>query len=423
MNEKKYINRIIDKEIKVYLETFGAILIRGPKWCGKTTTAEQFAKSVIKMQDSLKSKEYIAAADTDISLILRGDNPRLIDEWQVYPNIWNAVRNDVDVKNKEGLYILTGSRVPKDDEYRHSGAGRIGALFMYPMSLAESGDSNSSISLEKLFKKEENINGKKSKLTVDDLAYCLCRGGWPANFGLDYQKCALRIKSYLDLIYESDDLELKKYAKDVEVAKNIIKSYSRNISTLTDLKTIYKDTTKNDISISESQFYDYINALKNNYLIEDVAAWSPNIRSKTAIRTTPKKELIDPSIAALYLGITPDNYVENYKTFGFLFESLCIRDLRVYASSLGGKVYYYHDRNGLEVDAVIVLDDGRYGLVEIKLASKEIEEASIRFEEFERVLDSVNYKKPSFKMVLTAGELAYTKENGTLIIPIGCLTK
>jgi hypothetical protein len=240
---------------------------------------------------------------------------------------------------------------------------------------------------------------------------------------LDYKKCNLKIKSYLDLIYESNDLELKKYAKNVEVAKNIIRSYSRNISTSSELKTIYLDTTKNDISVSESQFYDYINALKNTFLIEDVPSWSPNIRSKTSIRMTPKKELIDPSIAALYLGITPDNYVDNYKTFGFLFECMVIRDLRVYASNLDGKVFYYRDRSDLEADAIIVLDDGRFGLVEVKLGSKEIDEASLHLDKLERLIINSDYKKPSFKMIITGGELAYTKKNGTLVVPIGCLSE
>lgn len=416
-----YLKRIIDKELEFYLETFGAVLIRGPKWCGKTTTAEMQAKSIIKMQDKNKSKSYIEAANTNVSLILEGDYPRLIDEWQVAPILWDAIRVTVDEEEQPGMFLLTGSRVPDEGTIAHSGAGRIGILNMHTMSSFESGDSNGLISLEKIFDKNEIIDGKKSDKSLKDIAYFICRGGWPANIGLKYQKCALKLRSYLDLIYQSDDLQLKKYAKNIEVAKEIITSYSRNISTNSSMKTIYEDVIKNDISISESQFYDYINAFKNNYLIEEIKAWNPSIRSKTAIRSTPKKELADPSIAALYLSITPDNFIEDFNTFGFLFESFCLRDLKVYVSSIGGSILYYRDRDGLECDAVIKLDDGRYGLVEIKLSSNGIEEATKHLNRLEKLIVNSNMKKPIFKMILTGGDLAYTKENNVFVVPICCL--
>ena len=418
---KTYLKRTVDEQLSFYLETFGAVLIRGPKWCGKTTTCEQVAKSVIKMQDSKKSKDYLLAADTNISLILEGAPPRLIDEWQVAPGIWDAVRTDVDEKRKPGQYILTGSRVPPENSCLHSGAGRIGTLFMYPMSLQESQDSEGSISLEALFNQTQQVDGQKSKLTIRDLAYCLCRGGWPDNIGLEYRKCALKLRSYLDLIYESDDLSLKKYAKNVDVAKAIVRSYARNVSTLAEMKTIYQDVTKNDISISDSQFYDYIAALQNTYLIEDVPAWSPSLRSKTAIRSVPKRELIDPSIAALSLGITPDNFVDDFNTFGFLFENLCVRDLRVYSSNLYGKIYYYHDRYDLEADIVIILEDGRFGLIEVKLGSAEIDKGAANLCKLEALLTEKNLKAPAFKMILTGGELSYTRKDGVFVVPIGCL--
>lgn len=418
---KTYLKRTVDEQLSFYLETFGPVLIRGPKWCGKTTTCEQVAKSVIKMQDSKKSKDYLLAADTNISLILEGAPPRLIDEWQVAPGIWDAVRTDVDEKRKPGQYILTGSRVPPENSCLHSGAGRIGTLFMYPMSLQESQDSEGSISLEALFNQTQQVDGQKSKLTIRDLAYCLCRGGWPDNIGLEYRKCALKLRSYLDLIYESDDLSLKKYAKNVDVAKAIVRSYARNVSTLAEMKTIYQDVTKNDISISDSQFYDYIAALQNTYLIEDVPAWSPSLRSKTAIRSVPKRELIDPSIAALSLGITPDNFVDDFNTFGFLFENLCVRDLRVYSSNLYGKIYYYHDRYGLEADIVIILEDGRFGLIEVKLGSAEIDKGAANLCKLEALLTEKNLKAPAFKMILTGGELSYTRKDGVFVVPIGCL--
>ncbi len=416
-----YKKRIVDEQLAFYLETFGAVLVRGPKWCGKTTTAEQQAKSVLKMQDNRHAKDYLLAAETDVSLILQGERPHLIDEWQVAPVIWDAVRTSVDEEGVEGMYILTGSRVPAEDSYRHSGAGRIGTLFMYPMSLMESGEATGEISLRRLFDGNQTFEGQQSNLSIQGLAESLCRGGWPANLGLEYRKAALKLRSYLDLIYESDDLSLKKYAKNIEVARLIVKSYSRNVSSLTDLKTIYKDVVKNDLSISESQFFDYISALQNVYLIEDVPAWSPAIRSKTAIRSMSKKELIDPSIAALSLGITPSNFMDDFETFGFLFENLCMRDLRVYASALNGSIHYYRDRYGLEADAVIRLEDGRYALVEIKLGEKGVEEGARHLCELEKLLVEKDYASPVFKMILTGGKLAYTRKDGVKVVPIGCL--
>ena len=421
MRSNKYISRIVDSNLSFYLETFGAVLLRGPKWCGKTTTAEQHARSIIKMQDKNKSKDYLLAAQTDISLILNGEQPRLIDEWQVVPAIWDAVRTSVDEEHKKGMYILTGSRVPAENSFQHSGAGRIGTLFMYPMSLYESGDSNGRISLSELFDIKTKIDGIDTELSIQKLAEALCRGGWPDNAGEEYRKCAVKLRSYLDRIYESDDLSLKKYAKKVEVAKNIVRSYARNISTSADLKSIYQDVLKNDVSISESQIYDYISALENVYIIEDMPAWNPAVRSKSAIRSTPKRELIDPSIAALYLGITPYNFVDDFNTFGFLFESLCIRDLRIYSSAMDGKVSYYRDRYGLEADAVVHLDDGRYCIIEIKLGSAAIEKGAESLCELERLIENNGLKKPSFKMILTGGNLAYTRKDGVMVIPIGCL--
>ena len=414
-----YIPRIIDDELEFYIDTFGAVLLRGPKWCGKTTTAMNSAVSYIKMQDTKKSREYIAAAETDVSLILDGEQPRLIDEWQVVPSIWDAVRNEIDERKINGQYILTGSRVPGEGSVLHSGSGRIGVLDMYPMSLYESGDSNGKISLKDLFdgRFKDNV---KSELSVKRIAECLCRGGWPANIGLDYRKCAVRIRSYLDLIYESDDISLKKYAKDPETAKSIIRSYSRNISTLASMTTLANDV-RNDIPISDDKLNDYVVALRGVFLINDVPAWNPNIRSKDAMRSTPKRELTDPSIAAYYLGITPDNFVEHFDTFGLLFESMCIRDLRIYSSPLAGNVLYYHDKYDLEADAVIKLDDGRYGLIEIKLGSKEIEEGAENLCKIEKLVIEHKMTAPSFKMVLTGTELAYRRADGVYVVPIGCL--
>ena len=421
MEDDKYIERITDEQLTLYLETFGAVLLRGPKWCGKTTTAERHANSVIKMQDKQKSRDYLLAAQTDAALILRGAHPRLIDEWQVAPSIWDAVRTTIDEKHEKGLFILTCSRVPPEDSYRHSGAGRIGTLFMYPMSLYESGESNGKISLKDLFNGHAVINGVETDLTIQILSEALCRGGWPDNIGIGYKKSALKLKSYLDLIFESDDLSLKKYAKRVEVAKNIIRSYSRNISTSATITAIHKDVQKDDVSLTAFQINDYITALEKVYLIQDLPAWNPAVRSKTAIRSTPKRQFIDPSIAALYLGITPDNFVDDFETFGFLFESLCIRDLRIYSSAIDGRVSYFRDRYGLEADAVVHLDDGRYAIIEVKLGSAEIEKGAANLNKFEDILNKAEMKKPCFKMILTGGNLAYTRHDGVLVVPISCL--
>ena len=417
---ENYIPRIIDDELQFYLDTFGAVLLRGPKWCGKTTTAENCAASSIKMQDPKHSKDYIAAANTDVTLILRGEKPRLIDEWQVVPAVWDAIRSEVDTDGSHGQYILTGSRLPGEGVVEHSGSGRIGILNMLPMSLYESGESNGKISLKGLFDGKFEA-GIKTDLTVEKLAESLCRGGWPANIGLDYRKCAARLRSYLDLIYESDDITLKKYAKDPNTAKEIIRSYSRNISTLASGKTILSDVTKNGTVLSDEKFADYVAALEGVYLIYNVPAWNPDIRSKDAIRSTPKRELIDPSIAAYYLGITPENFVEDFNTFGFLFESLCIRDLRVYSSSLAGNISYYHDKYGLEADAVVRLDDGRFGIIEVKLGSKDIDEGAKHLTKLEELIKEHGLKAPSFKMVLTGTEISYQRSDGVYVVPIGCL--
>lgn len=415
-----YIPRIIDDELEFYLDTFGAVLLRGPKWCGKTTTASNIAASIIKMQDPKKSKDYIAAAEADVSLILDGEQPRLIDEWQVSPAIWDAVRSNVDEDARNGQFILTGSRIPYENSTQHSGAGRIGVLDMYPMSLYESKDSSGKISLKSLFNGDFQ-SGVKSDLSVKKIAERLCRGGWPANMGLNYRKCAIRIRSYLDLIYESDDISLKKYAKDPTTAKEIIRSYSRNVSSMATMTTLTADVVKNDVAISSDKFADYLAALRGVFLIEDVPAWNPQIRSKDAMRAGPKRELIDPSIAAYYLGITPDNFIEDFNTFGLLFESLCIRDLRVYSSSLSGEVLYYHDKYGLEADAVVRLDDGRYGIIEVKLGRKDIEEGAANLCKLEKLLEKHEMMMPSFKMVLTGTELSYQRDDGVYVVPIGCL--
>ncbi len=416
----EYLRRVVDDDLDFYLDTFGAVLLHGPKWCGKTATAEMKAKSMIKLQDPRKIDQYKKAAGVSISNILDGEHPRLIDEWQVMPEIWDAVRSEADEFSETGMFLLTGSRVPPKEPTHHSGAGRIGVLDMYPMSLFESGDSNGRISLKSLFEGTCDM-GAESSLTVEQLAYCLCRGGWPSNVRVDYRKCVANIRCHLGRIYESDDLPLKKYAKDPELAKAVVRSYSRNISSSATNKAMLADIRKGGISVSESRYYDYISALKDAHLIKDLDAWSPATRSKGAVCSSPKRELIDPSIAALYLGFTPSKCKNDFDTFGLLFESLCIRDLRVYSSTIHGKVSYYHDRYGLEVDAVVSLDDGRFGLIEIKLGSGDIDDGAKNLLKLESALEDANLPKPVFKMVLTGAKLSYVRRDGVLVVPIGCL--
>ncbi|MCH3977616.1 MAG: DUF4143 domain-containing protein [Candidatus Methanomethylophilus sp.] len=417
---EKYLRRVIDERFENQLNAFGAICLRGPKWCGKTTTASRYAKSRILMQGK-DAKAYLKAADTDLSLILDGPTPRLIDEWQEYPQIWDSVRYEVDERNDVGQFILTGSSAPKEGSMKHSGAGRFGFLDMYPMSLFESGESNGTVSLRDLFSGTADLRGATTELTVRKLAECICRGGWPANLGLSQEICRDRMAGYLKEIFEGEDFSTGRYNKDVHLAESIIRSYSRNICTMASLQAIYRDVQNAGIALSDDRFHAHIKALRNAYLISDVPAWNPAIRSKSAIRASEKRNLTDPSIAAYYLGITPDNFIEDFNTFGFLFESMCIRDLKVYSSALRGDISYYHDRYGLEADAVIHLDDGRYALAEVKLGSREIDEGAMHLCRIEELVREKGLKLPSFKMVLTGGNQAYMRSDGVAVVPIGCL--
>lgn len=430
MDDIKYLSRIADKTLDLRLEAFGAVQITGPKWCGKTTTAERRAASVIKMQDPDRREGYLATARTKPSLLLKGATPRLIDEWQVAPVIWDAVRHTVDERKKKGQFILTGSTVIDDEEIMHTGTGRITKMSMYPMSLFESLESSGSVSLRRLFNDTEyDIDGEISPLSVEQLIFAACRGGWPASLDVMSREAKLLIaKDYVNVICNEDISRVDKTRRNPAIARLILRSYARNICTLAKKTSMHADVAAEMEGLSMPTFDDYVSALEKLFVIDDIDAWSPAIRSKTAIRTGKKRCFVDPSIAVAALGASPESLELDLNTFGFIFECLCFRDLRVYSQALGGTLSYYHDRFGLEADAVLHLDDGRYALIECKLGSREIEDGAKHLLEIKQLIAEKNQvekqtrlREPDLLIVLTGGEMAYTREDGVKIVPIGCL--
>jgi predicted AAA+ superfamily ATPase len=417
----EYQKRISDEKLKLLLQAKGAVLIEGPKWCGKTRSAEEIAKSVLYMQDPDTSKANILMANTKPSLLLDGETPRLLDEWQVAPELWNAVRFAVDKRRANGQFILTGSVIPTRTDDMHTGTGRIAQMKMRTMSLFETQDSTGEISLEALFDGETNMEGKSS-LTIQKLAFVINRGGWPATARESNEKIALAVANdYLEAVVNEDISEADDIAKNPDRVKSLLRSLSRNISSEARTTTILNDLTRNDEALSQVTIDQYINALKKIFVIEDLPAWSVSLRSKSAIRTTAKRHFTDPSIAAASLRATPERLFSDFKTFGFLFESLCIRDLRVYAESIDGNVYHYRDKSGLEIDAVIQLSDGRWGAVEIKMGAGEIEDAALNLLELKKKVDTGRANEPSFLMVLTGAEYAFQMRNSVWVVPLGCL--
>lgn len=417
---KKYFQRLIDTKVEKYLETFGAVLIEGPKWCGKTTTASMHAKSILKMQDPRQIRNNLLIAETAPDLLLEGDKPRLIDEWQIAPSLWDSVRVAVDDSGETGQYLLTGSSVPPSESTMHTGTGRIARLMMRPMSLFESLESTGSISLRQLFE-ERALVGVRSNLSIKDIAFLVCRGGWPQSIGKDIESSLLIAEQYVKSIYENEIQRLDGMQKDPKRVQTFLRSYARNVQTLTKNTVLLDDMNANEIGLTEATFYNYLNALQRLYIIEETPAWAPSIRSKTAIRTSNKKGFIDPSIAAAALGLSPDVLLRDFETFGFLFEALCFRDIRIYADQIGGDIYHYRDAYGLECDAVIRMKNGDYALVEIKLGGKAESLAAENLLKLEDLLVSSNHRRPSFKMILTGGEYAYTRKDGIHVVPIGCL--
>lgn len=427
----EYLSRIADAELQERLEAFGAILIEGPKWTGKTTTAEQHANSVLKMQDPDKREEYLTTAATKPSLLLKGKQPRLIDEWQDAPMLWDAVRTAVDNEGGvPGQYILTGSNTVDKEKILHTGTGRISRMKMYPMSLWESQDSSGEVSLKELFDNPDyDIDGATSKLSIPELIRVACRGGWPVTLRLKEKAALLIAKDYLNSVCEQDISAVDKKQRNPKVAKQILRSYARNISTIAKKTSILADViASGEITISMDTFDDYIGALEKLFVIQDIEAWCPAIRSKTAIRSMPKRCFSDPSIAVAALGVNPDALETQLKTFGFIFEQMCARDLRVYTSDFDSRLSYYRDRYGLEADLVLHLEDGRYALIECKLGIREIEEGASHLLQLKRLIQEHNkeekqvpLREPDLLIILTGGTMAYTRADGVKVIPLACL--
>lgn len=423
----EYRKRIIDALLDLKLESFGAALIVGPKGCGKTTSAKQKAKSIVEFQDEDVRENLLSVASISPSNLLIGDKPRLFDEWQDAPKLWGAIRKSIDDTGENGLYILTGS-TSKEVVKPHTGTLRISQLKRYPMSLYESGESNGKVSLVNLFDHPEDFSGCESELTIDRLIFAICRGGWPKSLTNKTDRSKLEVAK--DLFTQTctvDTQNISGTKRDPRIIKAILHSYSRNICTLAESKTIYGDVQAN-YNLSQSTFFDYINDLQKLYIIEDINAWCPSIRSKSAIRSSPKRNLIDPSIAVAALGLSPEYFNTDFKTLGFLFESLCFRDLKVYSSFFGGDISYYHDRYGLEADAVLHHNDGRYALIEFKLGSNEIDDGASHLNRIESLVKQYNEKetqcplrRPTLKLIITGTQYGYKRNDGVFVIPIGCL--
>ncbi|MCC8070540.1 MAG: DUF4143 domain-containing protein [Bacteroidales bacterium] len=422
--EKEYRKRVVDSLLELELESMGAVLIEGPKWCGKTTTAEQHAQSILYMDDPSTIDQNLEMASINPKRLLSGAKPRLIDEWQMAPQLWDAIRFLVDHQRGEGQYILTGSAVPADrSKIRHSGAGRFSWLTMRPMSLWESGESTGQVSLSNLFSGETPVDGE-SHLKIEDIAFLICRGGWPETLTKKPEAARTVVRNYLKAVVNSDISRVDGVNRSADRAMRIIRSLARGQGAQIPITSIRKDIISNETdAMDESTIYSYIDALKKIFVVEDAPAWNPNLRSKTAIRTSDTRYFVDPSVAVSALGATPQDLINDLETMGLLFETMAIRDLRVYAQALGGDVYHYRDSNGLECDAVVHLANGSYGLVEVKLGGeKRIAEGVKTLNSLANIIDTTRMKAPAFKMIVVAvGDYAYRRQDGVAIVPIGAL--
>jgi predicted AAA+ superfamily ATPase len=421
MNKIKYFDRLGDLELKLALETSGAILIEGPKWCGKTSTALMASKSVIYMQNPDYSASYLEVANHQPSILLRGEVPRLIDEWQMAPVLWDAVRFEVDQRAELGQFILTGSAVPTDNATAHTGTGRIARMRMRTMSLFESKESNGEISLSDLFEGRQIVETSMSNLKIEDIAFVICRGGWPSTLKLSENAALKNAFDYTEAVINYDVSEVDQVEKNPERVRLLMRSLARNIATIANYQTIKEDMEANDAVISDKSIASYINALKRIFVVEDVPAWMPSLRSKTAIRTSEKRHFVDPSIATAVMRIKPQALLNDFEYFGFLFESLCTRDVRVYAQSIDGDVFHYRDKNNLEADLIIRLRDGRWAGIEVKLGQKQIDEAAANLLKLKNIIDVEKMGEPSFLMVITGGQFAFKRPDGVWVVPIGCL--
>ena len=425
-----YLQRMVDGLLTELLDSSGAVLIEGPKWCGKTTTASQKAASVLRLQNPDTREAYIATAKTKPSLLLKGETPRLIDEWQIIPQLWDAVRVTVDDRQEMGQFILTGSNSVDSQDIMHSGTGRIARLRMHPMSLFETQESTGEISLKALFENPNmDIDAITSHTRIEELIFAACRGGWPAAHLAKTDNAKLNVaRNYIDSLCSMDISTVDGVQRNEELARAILRSYARNISTLAKKSNMLKDVVANFETVSMCTFDSYLNALQRLFVIQDIPAWCPAIRSASAIRSGMKREFCDPSIAVAALGLTPQMLEMDLKTFGFIFETMCIRDLKAYSQSLRGSLAYYHDRYDLETDAVLRIANGQFALIEFKLGSSEIEEGAKHLIEVQNLIREYNKKEkqvplrePDLLIVLTGGQLAYTREDGVKVIPLACL--
>ncbi len=419
-----YRKRIADDILKRKLEGKGAVLIEGPKWCGKTTTAEQIAASILYLDDPERKEQNITMSEINPKRLLKGATPRLIDEWQLAPKLWDAIRFEVDHRGELGQFVLTGSSVLSDSKIiTHSGTGRFSWLTMRPMSLYESGDSNGGVSLKALFDGEAEVDAD-STIEIERLAFLVCRGGWPKAVNMRDEIALEQASDYYDAVVRSDINRADNVQKNPERVRRLMRSYARNQGGQVPNTVLAQDIAANDeTTINEETVASYLNALKRIFVIEEMPSWNPNLRSKTAIRSSNTRYYIDPSIAVAALGIGPKDLINDLKTFGFLFETLCIRDLRVFADALNGEVYHYRDKDGQECDAVVHLRNGKYGLIEIKLGGDNlIEEGAASLKSMEAKIDTTKMNNPSFLMVLTGtGDYAYCRRDGVYVVPIGCL--
>jgi predicted AAA+ superfamily ATPase len=415
---------VVDAILQEKLEGKGAVLIEGPKWCGKTTTAEQIAKSVLYMDDPQSKEQNVNMAALNPKRLLSGETPRLIDEWQIAPKLWDAIRFEVDHRDDLGQFVLTGSAVPPDTkEITHSGTGRFSWLMMRPMSLYESGESTGEVSLSRLFEGKGEVDGE-SKLDLERIAFLICRGGWPRSIDMRDKIALNQAIDYYDAVVHSDINRADGVEKNPERVKRLMRSLARNQGQQIANTAIAADIAVNDEStINQETVASYISALKKIFVVEDMPAWNPNLRSKSAIRTSDTRYFVDASIAAAALGIGPNDLINDLNTMGFLFETMCVRDLRVYAEALGGSVYHFRNKAGLECDAVVHLRNGSYGLIEIKLGGEKlIREGVETLTSLTESIDTSKMKEPAFRMILTAADqYAYRREDGIFIVPVGCL--
>ena len=398
----------------------GAVLIEGAKWCGKTSTAAHAAQSSLYMQDPDYARSYQGMADTKPSLLLQGAAPRLIDEWQMAPVLWDAVRFEVDKRGMPGQFILTGSAVPADNVAAHTGTGRFARIVMRPMSLYESGESKGAVSLAGLFAGEHDIEGI-SDLSIEQIAFAICRGGFPATIGKP-DKAALRMPvDYVEAVINHDISQVDGVEKNPVRVRLLLRSLARNIATMASARTLLDDVESTEATLSDKTLSTYYNALRRIFVVEDMPAWSPSLRSRTAIRSSPKRLLVDPAVAAAVMRANPEAILRDFEYFGFLFEALCARDIRVYAQRADGDVFHYRDKSGLEADMIVQLRDGRWGAIEVKLGQRQIEEAATNLLKLKEKIDTDTIREPSFLLIVTGGQYAFRRKDGVLVVPAGCL--